>query len=212
MENYRCRDCQAFFVDAAVQVRCLGCGQIHLPEQLRVREVYDYQLTESGRMRCRQGLGGGKFDIDAHFDFQGLIKREPFMLLLGWMLDIERRYKRAVFSIVGIRLANLKDVLKQMGERRGYALLDSVVGRLAEVIRDSDRCTRTAEDIIWLLLPETDAKGAQSVVERLNVLAEVLNEVDTGIQVRITHYSAPDDIHSEDDPELFLTRQASQLF
>lgn len=212
MENYRCRDCQAFFIDAAVQVRCLDCGQIHLPEQLRVREVYDYQLTESGRMRCRQGLGGSKFDIDAHFDFQGLIKREPFMLLLGWMLDIERRYKRTVFSIVGIRLANLKDVLKQMGERQGYALLDSVVARLAEVIRDSDRCTRTAEDIIWLLLPETDAKGAQRVVERLNRLAEVLNEVDAGIQVRITHYSAPDDVRSEDDPELFLTRLASQLF
>lgn len=212
MENYRCRDCQAFFVDATVQVRCLDCGQVHLPEQLRVREIHDYHLTESGRMRCRQRLLGGNFDIEAHFDFQGLLKRESFMLLLGWMLDIDKRYKRSVFSLVGIRMVNLKEVLKRLGERQGYALLDTVVARLTEVIRDSDRCTRTAEDIIWLLLPETDAKGVQRVLERLSGLADALKEADADIQVRIAHYSAPDDARGESDPELLLSRLSSQLF
>ena len=212
MENYRCRDCQTFFVDALVQVRCLDCGEIHLPEELKVREVHDFQLTEFGRLRCRQGLLKADFNIEAHFDFQGLLKREPFMLLLGWMLDIKRRYKDSVFSIVGMRIVDLRPTLEQLGERRGYALLDSIVARLAELIRDTDRCTRTTDDIIWLFLPETDANGAQRVVARLGELSELLTLVDGTIQIRTTWYSAVDEVSSEESPELLIARLTSQLF
>ena len=48
-ELHRCRSCQAFFVDAEVEARCLDCGQAHAPDKLRVREVRHFRLAEAGR-------------------------------------------------------------------------------------------------------------------------------------------------------------------
>lgn len=211
MENYRCRDCQAFFVDAAVQARCLDCGQTHAPEQLRVREFHEYGLTEMGRMHCRAGLADIGADIDSHFQFQGVLVRPYFVAKLDWLLGIHKRYKRLVFSVVGVRLGNLSAALRRLGERRGHALLDALVERLVAILRDTDRCTRTADDIIWMLLPETDAAGAKRFIERLGALSQSFEGTDVDLDLRITSYSAPDDVRPDENAELLLSRLVSQI-
>lgn len=212
IENYRCRDCKAFFIDADVQVRCLDCEHTHSTEQLKVREIFDYHLTDTGRMRCRLGLLGQSIDIDTHFDFQGLLKHEPFMLSIDWLLEIERRYGRPMFSIVGIRLVNFQESLQEMGERQGYALLDAVVARLVKIVRETDRCMRTSEDIIWILLPETGLEGAEIVVKRLKELAELFEQAKADIEIRSTRYSAPENVMADEDANALIGRLTSALF
>jgi hypothetical protein len=50
-------------------------------------------------------------------------------------------------------------LLVQEGEGRTIAMLDTLVERLMQVIRDTDRCMRGSEDVLWLLLPQTSARG-----------------------------------------------------
>lgn len=212
MENYGCRSCKAFFVDAAVQVHCLSCAEVQWPDELKVREISSYSLSEAGRLRCREGKLGGDIDIESRFKFRGVVSRTAFLNKLGWIMDIERRYKRMSFSLVGMRLSDLQATLNSLGEARGYALLDAVVARLTEIIRETDRCMRSAEDVIWLLLPETDAKGAQLLVKRLNVLMEEFRRANVEVVVKISHYTAPDDKRDGESAELLLQRLLGELF
>lgn len=82
LENYRCQSCQNFFVDADVEARCLDCDRHHQPDELRIRELRDYQLTENGRLRCRQGFAEGSHSD--HFGRLNLIGLEAFHTMLDW--------------------------------------------------------------------------------------------------------------------------------
>lgn len=212
MENFGCRSCQAFFVDANVEARCLDCGQSCEPADLKVREIFHYSLTEAGRLRCRQGMLDRSVDIDSHFQLSGMLPQSAFTSLLDWTLDIVRRYKRSTVSLVGIRLGNFQETLDSLGESKGYALLDAVVKRLVEIIRDTDRCMRSSEDAIWILLPETDVKGAKRVVERLAVLMEEFQRAQVEVDIKITSFTAPEDAREGESAELLLQRLLGQLY
>lgn len=210
MENYSCNDCSAFFVDARVQARCLECHTSHEPDALKVQQIHTYRLTEAGRLRCRHGSSDA-LDLDAHFDFNGLVTMEMFTYTLDWLLDIERRYKKPSFSLVGLRLVNLRQTLQDMGERQGYALLDSVVARLIEIIRETDRCARPTDDILWMLLPETGKHGVQTLLERLTSLGNLFEQAGAKIESRTVVYSAPEDFLPEETAAILLARLAGRL-
>lgn len=210
MENYTCRSCGAFFVDASVEAHCLDCGKRHQPEDLKVREVMHYTLTEAGRMRCRQGLRGD-VDIAARFHFSGLLAPATFTGMVSWLLDVVHRYKRPTFSLVGIHLVNFQETLNALGESKAYALLDAMAARMVEIIRDTDRCTRAAEDVIWLLLPETDGAGARRAVERLRVLMDDFERANVEVDVRVTRFTAPGDLREGETAELLLRRLLGEI-
>lgn len=210
MENYTCEACDAFFVDADVQARCLDCHTAHEPEALKIQQIHTYSLTDSGRLRCRYG-GNDTFDLDAHFEFHGLMNMEMFTHALDWLLDIEKRYRRPTFSLIGVQLVNLRQTLIQMGERQGYALLDSVIARLLEIIRETDRCARPTEDILWILLPETGKDGAQQALKRLGSLAELFARAGVEIEVRTTLFCGQHDMQPDEDAKILLTRLISEL-
>lgn len=210
MENYTCRSCDAFFVDADIQVRCLDCSTSQRPDELRVQPVNTYVLTDAGRMRCRRGVGD-TLDLDAQFDFQGLMHMEMFRHALNWLLDIERRYQRPTFSLIGLRMVNLRQTLAAMGERQGYALLDALIARLVEIIRETDRCARSSEDTLWLLMPETNREGAQQALRRLGTLTDLFTQAGVQIEVRRTLFCAESDIQPDDDARLLLGRLSGAL-
>lgn len=55
MSRFVCLDCHHTFMDAAVQVRCLDCGDVSDPEALDVRTVAPLRLSALGRGMLRQG-------------------------------------------------------------------------------------------------------------------------------------------------------------
>lgn len=211
LENYRCLGCQAFFVDAAVDARCFDCGVVHSPERLRVREVRHFQLSENGRLRCRQGLEGSSA-ADAYFQRLSLMGETGFHELLGWQLALTRRYGEPGFSLLGLRVDNFDQVFAELGEMRGHALIDALVERVQQVIRDTDRCTRSSEDVLWMLLPRTPEAGLQRLQERLLEGAQrVQKEAQQQINLRMVGFTAPNDLQAEEDAPLLLARLTAVL-
>ncbi|RON26927.1 diguanylate cyclase [Pseudomonas lini] len=209
LENYRCRSCQAFFVDADVQARCLDCGLSHAPDKLRIREVRDFHLTEAGRFRCRQDFNDRSID---HFGRLNLLGGKDFFELLTWQLQVVRRYKQPAFSLIGLRFVNLAGTLARLGEHRGHAFIDSLTDRLKESVRETDRCSRSTEEFFWIMLPHTDGKGLEFVAQRLSQVAELFSAPEVSdISLRVVSFTAPGDLLEKEDGELLLARLASEL-
>ncbi|VVP48769.1 hypothetical protein PS862_05275 [Pseudomonas fluorescens] len=211
LENYRCRPCQAFFIDADVQARCLDCGLAHAPDKLRVREIRHYRLTEAGRLRCRQGFNK-EFDEGNHFGRLNLLGGKDFYDLLTWQIQIVRRHKQPAFSLIGLRFVNLTDTLLRLGEHRGHAFVDSLVDRLQQAVRETDRCSRSSEEFLWLMLPHTGTEGLLSVKQRLVQVAELFSTPEVSeISLRVVSCTAPQDLLDQENSELLLARLASEL-
>ena len=192
------------------QVRCLQCDSRHEQNELRVQEIYSYQLTEAGYMRCSQGLHM-ELAFSANFDVQGLIGEEAFRYSLDWLLDMHRRYGEPVFSLVGLRFVNLQEALAASGEQQGRVLVDSLIERLVDIIREPDRCARSGEDMLWLLLPNTNKQGLAKVVQRLAGLMDPFKESMPGLEMRLKGIAAPLDLRIDEDAGLLMTRVGSGL-
>lgn len=211
LENYRCRSCQSFFVDADIEARCLDCGLAHAPDKLRVREVRNYRLAEAGRLRCRQGYGSNAVEAN-QFSQLNLLTRKAFHELLNWQLQQVRRYKHLAFSLLGLRFVNLAATISELGELRGHALVDGLVEHLQEAVRDTDRCSRVSEEILWIMMPHTDASGVAVVRQRLAHNVERLASEHIGrLQLRQASFTAPDDLLEQEDAALLLARLGGEL-
>jgi len=211
LENYRCRSCQSFFVDADIEARCLDCGLAHAPDKLRVREVRNYRLAEAGRLRCRQGYGSNAVEAN-QFSQLNLLTRKAFHELLNWQLQQVRRYKQPAFSLLGLRFVNLAATISELGELRGHALVDGLVEHLQEAVRDTDRCSRVSEEILWIMMPHTDASGVAVVRQRLAHNVERLASEHIGrLQLRQASFTAPDDLLEQEDAALLLARLGGEL-
>ncbi|WP_369989942.1 TackOD1 domain-containing metal-binding protein [Pseudomonas xanthosomatis] len=209
LENYACNQCQAFFVDADIQARCLDCGEQHTPDQLQVREVRHYQLSEAGMLAARQGL---ERDSEPLFGGLAMVAANTFRTLLDWQLELIDRHQAPRFALLGLRFHNLATVLERLGPQRGHALLDALIERIQVAIRDTDRCTRTSEEQLWLLLMYTDGAGLQRVVERLNRISELFVGQDLqDIRLATVGCVAPEGLLEKDSAELLMARLAGEL-
>ena len=92
------------------------------------------------------------------------------------------------------------------------AFIDSVTDRLKETVRDTDRCSRSTEEFFWIMLPHTDAKGLDTVKQRLGKVAELFSAPETSdISLRVISITAPHDLLDQEDGELLLARLAGEL-
>lgn len=209
LENYSCKACAAFFVDADIQARCLDCGQQHTPDELLVRPIHDHHLSEAGLLAARQGL---ERDFDQYFGGLSLVGVNAFKTLLDWQLELIARHGSPTFAVLGVRFKNLGKALDRLGPQRGHALLDTLIERIQVAIRDTDRCTRTSEDHLWLLLMCTDSVGLQRVTERLNQISELFVGQDLqDIVLTTSGCVAPVDLVEKEDAELLMARLAGAL-
>lgn len=215
IENYRCRTNGHFFVDAEVDVFCFDCGQRHTPEQLRVREIRPYRLSDAGRLACRQGLEDGSVTAQ-YLRRLKLVSQADFLEDLNWQLTIARRYGppkgSTMASVLGMKLENLERVMEEAGEVMATAMLESLMERLQQVIRDTDRCMRGREDVLWILLPQTPAQGLNRLQERLvEGMEDMGGTGETRIQLRFVGCVLPEQAEKQEDAPLLLARLAGDL-
>lgn len=91
-------------------------------------------------------------------------------------------------------------------------MLEGLLERLQQIIRDTDRCTRGREDTLWLLLPHTPASGLDRVRERLVEGLETINsDGNTKLRLRFVGCVFPEQIQNEEDGALILARLAGDL-
>ncbi len=96
----------------------------------------------------------------------GLSNRRHFEERLQQEVLRARRYGH-ILSLVMLDLDGLKKVNDTLGHRCGDQLLQRVANILREVARETDLVARWGGDEFVVLLPETEAEGAQRFVERL---------------------------------------------
>lgn len=208
LENYRCQACQSFFVDADVEARCIDCDEHHQPDDLKVREIRPYSLTETGRLRCRQGLS--EADAGDWFGRLNLIKPKAFIGLLDWQIQQSRRYASTPHgSLMLLRFTNLRESLS---DTRALTLMDGLIERIQEAIRETDRCTRTHEEQLWLLLPNTDQIGMRQLQQRLSKLIQSFHEQDNvHFDIRVAGFTLPTDLLSQEDASLLMARLSGEV-
>ena len=209
LENFRCLSCQSFFVDADVEARCLECGEHHEPNELKICEIRPYHLSERGRLRCRQGFSDQS--VAEAFGRLNLIAVPTFSTLLNWEIQQARRYK--TMQPCSLLLMRMEALEKLSGYSEGLAIVDSLVDRIQEAIRDTDRCTRTREDLLWFLLPHTDRQGMEVLRSRLSELSELYKpqQSDWQTEIRLAGYTLPEDLLTQEDGDLLMARLTGEV-
>jgi GGDEF domain-containing protein len=182
---------------------------------LRVREIRTFHLSDAGNLACRQGLNDSSLTGE-YFRRLKLINQADFLDLVNWQLTISRRYGppkgSTMASVLGMKLENLSRVMEEAGEVMATTMLESLMERLQQVIRDTDRCMRGSEDVLWILLPQTPAQGLNRLQERLMEGLEQMNgSTEARITLRFVGCVLPDQASKEEDAALLLARLAGNL-
>lgn len=129
----------------------------------------------------------------------GLLNMRAFSRILERESIRSLRYSHP-YSILMVDSDNLKAINDTHGHEAGNRLLKHLVNQIQSVLRISDVMARYGGDEFVILLPETDAEGAEEVAERMRqVLQNAPFEVNgkkvpTTVSVGISSY--PD--HDED--------------
>ena len=99
-------------------------------------------------------------------ELTGLANRRLFLDRLQQTLNLANRNKWQV-SVFYLDLDRFKAVNDSLGHTAGDEILKETARRLLAILRDSDVAARMGGDEFVLLLPETDAKAAALVAEKL---------------------------------------------
>ena len=210
MENYSCNGCHAFFVDAKVEARCLECGECHEPSELRMQLIQDYRLTEKGRMLCRNGLNFEK-NLDEQFERGNFVSLDQFKNLLGWQMQMVKRYPEFCFTLLGVHMQNLANVMGELGVTKGNAFAENLVERISATLRETDRASRSQDDHLWVLLPHTDAKGASKVEPRFQAIQKLLGSASAELTMSVASVTIKQGHKLDDEPEVLLAHLRDQL-
>jgi diguanylate cyclase (GGDEF)-like protein/PAS domain S-box-containing protein len=121
----------------------------------------------------------------AHYDaLTGLPNRTLLADRAHQALTAAQRSARSV-AVMFLDLDHFKAVNDSLGHRVGDAVLVELAQRLRRVVRARDTVSRLGGDEFVLLLPETDAKGAAELAQRVIAAAQVPFNVE-GHELTIT--------------------------
>lgn len=98
----------------------------------------------------------------------GLATRRHFMSAVDLEQKRSIRYDRA-FAVVVLDIEGFRALNEQQGEVAGDTVLGEVAVAIRHAIRDVDTAARIGGDEFGILLPETDARGAEHTAERVRV-------------------------------------------
>lgn len=207
LESLSCRACRVSFIDPEVHARCLDCNHSNQPDELRVREIRNYNMTEKARLRCRQGFTENL--SNEYFGRLNLISSNDFGCLLDWQIQQSRRYKS--LPECSLLALNFKGLERILSSSEGQAALDNLIEQIKEAIRDTDRCSRTREDLLWLLLPHTDHSGVKILEQRLADLVHLLDTDDGKVNLKMATLTLPDNLLPEENSQLLMGRLAGEI-
>lgn len=204
LESFHCNADGADFPEPKVVAVCLHCERRSSPEELIPRPVHAWVLSETGKVAARTERIG---DIYALLDQLDFATPQFFYTTLNWLVEMQRRYKDQEFAVVGARLEGFEGTAQRLGRVRTTVLLDEVAQRLRELIRTTDVATRTTENEIWILLPHTNAEGANILIGKLHALAGDAAD-GNGVAIRTTLVEIADLEHGE-NAETAIARAAN---
>lgn len=124
---------------------------------------------------------------------------------------LSHRYKNISFSLFGIYFVNLVELVDEIGHTRLLQVMESFAQRLRNLLRTPDLSARTAENMLWLLLPNTDKQGLAGFHKRIEAsMNQLVLESDQKLIYRFCSISS-DQLSDQEDAELLLARLSGEL-
>ena len=93
-------------------------------------------------------------------------------------IDILSKSRRYPISVINLDIDGLHDINNNWGHDAGDELIKKLAHVLKEVFRSEDCVARAGGDEFIVILPETDIKSAEEMIERINVSIEEHNLED----------------------------------
>jgi two-component system cell cycle response regulator len=115
----------------------------------------------------------------------GLVNRRSFNELLEQRLREAARYERPL-SLLLLDIDHFKKVNDTHGHPAGDAVLRGVAKLAQKAARETDVAARYGGEELALVLPETDARGAMAIAERLRKLVEAASHPTEQGSVKVT--------------------------
>ncbi|HHX36092.1 MAG TPA: diguanylate cyclase, partial [Gammaproteobacteria bacterium] len=207
LENLSCKACRVSFIDPDVYARCLDCNHSQQPDELSVREIHSYSMTEKARLRCRQGFS--QETSNEYFGRLNLISLSNFTNLLEWQIQQSRRYPDFPdCSLLAVQFEGHEHILDTP---EGQAALDNLIDRIKQTIRDTDRGSRSREDLLWFLLPHTDQQGAKALEQRLATIVQQLDAAYRNMDLKTATLTLPNDLLPEESAQLLMGRLTGEI-
>lgn len=175
LEEYHCLACNQNFLEAEVSAECLQCETKSDPENLVVVPIYEYELTQLAKISV---INNTVVDIYAVLDHLNFIIPQYFDYWLNWYLQMAARYTTHHFALMLIKIDKVDELTQHYGYGFTHQLIEGVAERLRELIRTTDLTTRTSTQLLWLLLPETNADGCEVLIKRLQAISESTKQSD----------------------------------
>lgn len=207
IDSYLCGSCDVTFSDPEVVAACMSCERDSAPSGLDIRNLRRLELTENGRMAIRVGRLSNVFAALDEFNYT---HPDEFYRTLNWFLGLSRRYPVVNFSLVGVRFANVRDLSLRIGPTKTSVFVEHAAERLRSMMRETDVCARPAEDLIWLMLPFTNAEGSRVVQRKIEPLNEQLELNLDRLDVAVATFDGRDVLENE-DARMLLSRIAAGI-
>lgn len=197
LEKFRCLSCHARFMEAAVQARCLECGQPHKPDDLVVASIFEYRIGKLARHVAREGTQ----QLHLPLTWGTPMAMDHFPWLLQWKNSLLQRHG-GQDTLLAIRVERLAELRAELGLLKTQQRLAVLLSRLQVLFRNTDVVCQYAEDQLLLLLPHTDEDGWHILVERI----QALNDVEGLDALSLTVQVHPLPAQLGEDANLWLSR------
>ncbi len=187
LEEYRCRNCNAAFIEGSVIARCLSCDSSNHPEWLRSRRVNEFELTGRALYAVRHGEMHTPTEL---VDDSQFASPAYFTQMVDWLLSLAKRYSDENFSLLSITIETPPDQQSTAQAQNN----DVFFKRIAELTRETDLIHRLSAQTIWILLPKNNSKGRADFEHQTRQLAEKLRPDSGHNDLNFVGLSVPEDL------------------
>jgi GGDEF domain-containing protein len=179
IENMHCRSCDNLFNEGAVQANCLHCQSHNQIDDLHVRNISTYTLSDVGGRLVRKGNSQFLFDWSSGEN----MSTEQFSWLINWQNKLALRHQQS-HLIIAIEVLNLQSTIKQAGEIMTFLQLDALKERLKSVIRETDISCSLSQNTLLLFLPSTHIEHAGPIYMKLKEKLQLQFSSRLDIQIK----------------------------
>lgn len=201
LENGVCMDCGNYHIDSKLEVSCLTCHKTFTTEDLSKKFIYEYKLTEFGRNQIKFGTVSSADLIVNELNY---IDLNYFNFTLNWSIQMQRRYKEEMFSIIALKLTLSE-------QTSSYDLLLEFSKFLRSTFRTTDFCSKIDNNSFIFLFPKTDSAGLDVLKSRIDDFIKSIKLNRGKFEVKIELFTSTKENVEEETAQQLLAKLANKL-
>lgn len=209
MSQYKCNQCQHIFADPKVVAACLACEAETEPQNLTMRKVLKFELSQEGRIAVRTGRS---VDLFATLDDARFISSQHLSSLITWYHQLSVRHEEFSAHVVVMTITNVAELMQETGRYTIVTTIEEFVQRLREKLRTTDLAARLSDHAMAMFLPQMKPEFISIIEERIEELRKEV-QIGTGKQldIRWEFKSIPKDVSTTGEANELLDSLLNQL-